>query len=137
MGDELITNESNNVSVSQSEDDLEKRESENKIQSNEETKDVVFKKPELIIGPRRSAAKFGLRKIGVSLERKSETVLPDSTTDDNIDNVELKEDNTDEVLKKAIQHSKLFPYKEPLWRGLPVTIYSLEVSNNAYVGCVK
>lgn len=100
----------------------------NNTKINEETKDVVFKKPELIIGPRRSAAKFGLRKIGPSLEPKSEAILPDSTTDDKVENKEVKEEDTEEVIKQNVQNGKLFPYEEPPWKGVPTRKYSLEVS---------
>lgn len=134
MSDETIESDLTNVSLSQSEDDVEKRESENNKQNNEGNKDVIFKKPELIIGPRRHAAKFGLRKIGRSLESKSETVLPDSTTDDKIDNTEITEETTNkEVVKKHVHNAKQFPYKEPPWRGVPTTQYSLEELKNGTI----
>lgn len=142
MSDETITSDSDDVSISQSsEHDLKNRETENDTQSKKETKDVIFKKPELIIGPRRPAAKFGLRKIGpslASLETKNDTVLPDSTTDDKTDNTEINQENSiKEVVNKNVQNAKRFPYKEPPWRGAPTTNYSLEVSNIASVLCLQ
>lgn len=133
MSDEINTNDSN-VNPSRNEDNLEKNKSENKTQSNEEINDVVFKKPEMIIGPRRHATKFGLRKIGPSLEPKSETVPSDNTSEDKTESIEVKEENADEeVVKKNVQNAKLFPYKEPPWRGVPAKKYSLEELKNGTI----
>lgn len=101
----------------------------------------IFKKPQLIIGPRRGKAIGKVRSIDNKLQEQSTVTevtgnipLTDSNISDNAEADPNTVINSDTKISDAVSPAQMIkensvplPYKEPKWSGIPNETYSFEV----------
>lgn len=85
--------------------------------------ETVFKVPKLLIGP-RPGTKKPVKCVDTIIPDKSNEVPITNATDDTINEVEIKNDQSKKV--KNISQVPI-PYEEPSWGGKPGDKYFLEV----------
>ena len=109
----------------------------------------VFKKPQLIIGPRRGKAVGKIRNLAAEPSKESsesedkESISDVSTSSDDdiqsdcsvhsLSSTEVKPISTVSPAQKIKESSIPLPYKEPKWSGIPNCEYGFEVLKNGQI----